>query len=325
MIVRTARRSASGLRRLLRRRVASRSGRPDRQCGTPSTTETLAAARARAAAPPLRSSIAADPNLQHLEPPQLAIAHQLNRHPKHPRDVLGAVSSLIGRRVTFLIGRLQALSMSHKRHSGKVRRAGVSISEAGPKVREGSQDLRLCANLIGAVGRSSKDWWVLRLSPSELSTRRADRTRSAAASTIPAFAADAVPLQLHRHQPNEAEQSASMLSTTSVASGRTESANFRSLSGGRIGVRGPSSSGAPPAGLRPVYRRFCDVRPARGEKPVREAGVRVWSDIPSAARSSNCGSMRRSPLLHQLRSKPFKLTLPSIVSFFPQCTSQCRE
>ena len=39
--------------------------------------------------------------LHHLEPPQLAIAHQPNRHPKHPPQIPGAVSSLIGRRVTF--------------------------------------------------------------------------------------------------------------------------------------------------------------------------------------------------------------------------------
>jgi len=38
---------------------------------------------------------------QHLEPRQLPIAHQLNRHLKHPPEIPGAVSSLIGRRVTF--------------------------------------------------------------------------------------------------------------------------------------------------------------------------------------------------------------------------------
>src|SRR6516165_3474167 len=53
MIVRTARRNASGLRRLLRRSHL----RSDR----PSTAETLDAARARAAAPPPPTS-AADPN-----------------------------------------------------------------------------------------------------------------------------------------------------------------------------------------------------------------------------------------------------------------------
>ena len=39
--------------------------------------------------------------LQHLEPPQLAIAHQPNRHPRHPPQIPGVVSSLSGRRVTF--------------------------------------------------------------------------------------------------------------------------------------------------------------------------------------------------------------------------------
>ena len=37
----------------------------------------------------------------HREPPQLAIAHQPNRHPKHPPEIPEAVSSLIGTRVTF--------------------------------------------------------------------------------------------------------------------------------------------------------------------------------------------------------------------------------
>jgi hypothetical protein len=39
--------------------------------------------------------------LQHLEPPQLPIAHQPNRHPKYPPEIPGAVSSVIGRGVTF--------------------------------------------------------------------------------------------------------------------------------------------------------------------------------------------------------------------------------
>ena len=39
--------------------------------------------------------------LQNLEPPQLAIAHQKNSHPKHPPEIPGAVSSRTGRRVTF--------------------------------------------------------------------------------------------------------------------------------------------------------------------------------------------------------------------------------
>jgi hypothetical protein len=39
--------------------------------------------------------------LQHLEPPQLPIAHQPNRHPKHPPEIPRAVSSVIGRGVTF--------------------------------------------------------------------------------------------------------------------------------------------------------------------------------------------------------------------------------
>jgi hypothetical protein len=38
---------------------------------------------------------------QHLEPLQLPIAHQPNRHPKHPPEIPEAVSSVIGRRVTF--------------------------------------------------------------------------------------------------------------------------------------------------------------------------------------------------------------------------------
>src|SRR6516162_9786524 len=43
-------------------RVVSRSGRSRPRPGTPSTDETLDAARARAAAPPLPPSIVADPN-----------------------------------------------------------------------------------------------------------------------------------------------------------------------------------------------------------------------------------------------------------------------
>jgi hypothetical protein len=39
--------------------------------------------------------------LQHLEPPQLPIAHQPNRHHKHPPQIPRGVSSLIGRGVTF--------------------------------------------------------------------------------------------------------------------------------------------------------------------------------------------------------------------------------
>ncbi len=35
------------------------------------------------------------------EPRKLSIAHQPNRHPKHPPKTLQAVSSLIGREMTF--------------------------------------------------------------------------------------------------------------------------------------------------------------------------------------------------------------------------------
>jgi len=38
---------------------------------------------------------------QHLQPRNLPIAHQKNRHPKHPPQIPGAVSSLIGTRVTL--------------------------------------------------------------------------------------------------------------------------------------------------------------------------------------------------------------------------------
>src|SRR5205823_7118687 len=38
---------------------------------------------------------------QQLEPRKLSIAHQPNRHPKHPPENPRAVSSLIGRGVTF--------------------------------------------------------------------------------------------------------------------------------------------------------------------------------------------------------------------------------
>jgi hypothetical protein len=39
--------------------------------------------------------------LQRLEPLQLPIAHQPNCHPKHPLEIPRAVSSVIGRPVTF--------------------------------------------------------------------------------------------------------------------------------------------------------------------------------------------------------------------------------
>jgi hypothetical protein len=38
---------------------------------------------------------------QHVEPRQLPIAHQPNRHPCHPPEIPRAVSSVIGRGVTF--------------------------------------------------------------------------------------------------------------------------------------------------------------------------------------------------------------------------------
>jgi hypothetical protein len=49
-----------------------------------STAETLDGARARAAAPPLGRQSSLIQILQHLEPLQHSIAHQPNRHPKHP-------------------------------------------------------------------------------------------------------------------------------------------------------------------------------------------------------------------------------------------------
>jgi hypothetical protein len=39
--------------------------------------------------------------LQHLEPPQLPIAHQPNRHPRHPPEIRRGLSFLTGTRVTF--------------------------------------------------------------------------------------------------------------------------------------------------------------------------------------------------------------------------------
>jgi hypothetical protein len=90
--------------------AASRSGPPDPQSGTPQQPEHLTALQPQ---PPRRrlgrqSSLIQIP--QHLEPRQLPIARQPNRHPRHPPEIPRAVSSVIGRGVTFSSGAYTAIS-----------------------------------------------------------------------------------------------------------------------------------------------------------------------------------------------------------------------
>jgi hypothetical protein len=118
----TVRRTASDLRRLLGqpRRFEIRPFAPSARYAFNNRNTCRRRAPATELLPP--SSAVSDPHPAALQARQLPIAHQPNRHPKHPPEILRAVSSVIGvsarfvqnRQVTpnwqrsdILIGRLQ--------------------------------------------------------------------------------------------------------------------------------------------------------------------------------------------------------------------------